>query len=276
LSRISKAISKPVLRVASLVHCARYDQRAAVVEQEKLFAQLGLSRLDGLAAIEAVFSAHPELVGSMRSEHLVLFGAISKALDAKRILEIGTYDGKCAAVLALLFPNAHIDTIDLPDSHPIFASSYKRRDDGVRTAFIKQRNELLGRYHGIHFEQLNSVALSEQSREKYDLIWVDGDHGYPTVAIDIVNAFRMLSPDGLILCDDVRTTSPRDHGPNSVYGSVGAFQTLEALRDAGIAEFLLVNKRLDAKSNADPRRRKFVAVAGHTGQFRNRLQTTHC
>ena len=46
------------------------------------------------------------------------------------------------------------------------------------------------------------------SNEKYDLIWIDGAHGYPTVTIDIINSLKLINNDGLIICDDVYIKEP--------------------------------------------------------------------
>ena len=264
---VARAIGKPARQAVYLYHRARYDPSQAAEEHNRLFAQWDLRRNEGLAAVEHVLQQHPRLAGSMQSEHYVLFGAISKVKKAKRILEIGTFDGRGAAMLANLFPEAHIDTIDLPDDHPVFKGSYSRQDGSIRQAFIKNRNDLIAQYRNVSFERLNSVSLLNSPREKYDLIWVDGDHGYPTVAIDIVNAITLLNPNGLVLCDDVTKgpTSTR-HGANSMYASVGAFQTLRALADAGVAEFTLVYKRLSPKANANSNRRKFIAICRHVGK----------
>jgi predicted O-methyltransferase YrrM len=263
LNKVSKALGKPARWARNRLHRARYDHAAAVRQQERGFAELGLARLDGLSAVEKVLTAHPELAGSMKSEHHVLFGAISCAREARRILEIGTYDGKGTALLAHLFPAAQIETIDLPDDHAAFIGSYRRQDDAQRRGFIAGRNELLRRFKNVSFVQTNSASLSTQQRENYDLIWVDGDHGYPIVAIDVVNAVRLIGANGFVLCDDVRKTG-RGHPESNMYGSVGAYQTLCALQEAGSVRFMLVQKRLDAKSNADPHRRKFIAVCGRS------------
>jgi predicted O-methyltransferase YrrM len=230
-----------------------------------VFAELGLTRQEGLAAVANVLAAHPDLAGSMQSEHHTLFGAISRKQEAKRILEIGTYDGKGAALLAYLFPAAHVETIDLPDDHAAFVGSYRRQNEVQRRTFIAERDERLRRLRNVTFVQTSSVALSTQQPENYDLIWVDGDHGYPIVAIDVVNAVRLIKSSGFVLCDDVRKTG-QDHVESNIYGSTGAYQTLCALQDAGSVRFSLVQKRLDAKSNADAQRRKFIAVCRRSAE----------
>ena len=79
-----------------------------------------------------------------QSEHLVAFSAISieneKNNSFKRILEIGTWDGKAACILSKLFPNALITTIDLPDNDPLFINTYNRQSTTYREKLIKERN----------------------------------------------------------------------------------------------------------------------------------------
>ena len=54
----------------------------------------------------------------------------------------------------------------------------------------------------INFSPVNSLKLLNY-KKKYDLIWIDGAHGYPVVCIDIINSLHILKENGLILCDDV-------------------------------------------------------------------------
>ena len=42
---------------------------------------------------------------------------------------------------------------------------------------------------------MNSVNLLNH-KKSYDLIWIDGAHGYPVVCIDIINAITKLIRDG--------------------------------------------------------------------------------
>ena len=38
---------------------------------------------------------------------------------------------------------------------------------------------------------MNSLELTN-SKNSYDMIWIDGAHGYPYVTIDIINSLRLL------------------------------------------------------------------------------------
>ena len=183
----------------------------------------------------------------MYSEHLIIFAAISETnLKIKNILEIGTFDGKTATILARLFPGSDIKTIDLSDNDPIFINSYSRKNNAKE--FIEKRNTLLSRFKRINFLQINSLELSLKNKlPKQDLIWVDGAHGYPIVVSDITNAIGLMHQESILMCDDIfkRTTKY-----DSLYVSTAGFETLSAFRDSNILETHYFSKRIGRKFNS--------------------------
>ena len=73
------------------------------------------------------YPKYNETIG-MYSEHLIIFTAIAdKNHSIKNILEIGTFEGKTASILAELFPDSKITTIDLPDKDPNLINTYSRK-----------------------------------------------------------------------------------------------------------------------------------------------------
>ena len=46
---------------------------------------------------------------------------------------------------------------------------------------------MIAKNKNINFKKMNSVKLIA-CKKKYDLIWIDGAHGYPVVCIDIINS----------------------------------------------------------------------------------------
>jgi len=120
----------------------------------------------------------------MGSIHWVLFCSLSLAYDIKDILEIGTFDGETARIIAEIFPDGKITTLDLPDDDPILASSYQRTELEQLT-FKEIQNENI-RHPRIEFIQANSFYLPSLVQGKFDLIWIDGGHLYPEVAWDIM------------------------------------------------------------------------------------------
>lgn len=239
-----------------------YDAVRAEAEEKSKYAALGLDYERGLAKLERVLG---ELVGpldsverSMRSSHWVLFACLSElsSMPIKRILEIGTYDGETALILAKLFPASEIVTVDLPEDDPIFRGSYVR-DDAQTLADFKARQGVNLKPGNIKFKALNSFFLPEQVDGGFDLIWVDGGHLYPEVAWDICNAYSLCAPGGYIMVDDV-ITHPR--GFRDAYVSPDSHRVLEyvvARTHEALAYFL---KRNGARWSAVPRRRKYVAL----------------
>ena len=191
----------------------------------------------------------------MSSEHEVFFSGLSLS-DTKieKILEIGTHDGKNSLLLSLLFNTAEIDTIDLPHTSKYFIKFYNR--ENKLDDFIKSRNEILKKNNKIKFIETNSINLLN-SNKKYDLIWIDGAHGYPVVCIDIINSLKLINEDGIIMCDDIFIHNIES---DKMYKSTAAFETLSELAMEKIIDFKLIYKRLDAANNCDTSNRKFIGI----------------
>lgn len=229
------------------------------VKQDEVFSSLGLNRSLALLKLNKVLE---ELYGitfneknGMWSEHLVLFAAFSEARsDVHKILEIGTFNGETAKILSRLFPNSLITTIDLPRSELSKSKiySYETKNDII----ISKREKNLKLATNVNFEEINSLELIHHEF-KYDLIWVDGDHSYPTAAIDISNAVRLLTKNGIALCDDVYLYSTA-LGKNG--RSVATIETLRAIKDSDLINFELVKKRLGYFFNSPKNFQKFLGV----------------
>jgi len=226
-------------------------------DQNELFLSLGLDRKAGLRklnkALEKTYNCLYDEKEGMFSEHLILLSSISiKRPEISSILEIGTFDGKTSLLLSNLFPGSKILTIDLPDSSNDFIDTYGRSKSA--SSFANKRNRVLSLSSNITFQSINSVALAN-SNETFDLIWVDGAHGYPVVAMDIINSFRLVNEGGYVLCDDIWTSV---RSSDEWYTSIGGFESLKVLKNAGlISSFSLIPKRLASEYNY-PNAKKYV------------------
>ena len=235
----------------------QYDHKIFEDIQNKKFFDLGFNREKGIENLNQLKNQNSILDRIMSSEHEVLFSSISllKKEKISNILEIGTYDGINSFLLSLLFDKSKITTIDLSAKNPEFIGSYNR--EKIFANFISARNNVIKERNNIFFEEKNSLNLI-RSNEKYDLIWIDGAHGYPTVCVDIINSLRLINNDGLILCDDVFVNKPKSQ--DKIYRSIATFETLSALKKEKLINFNLVYKRLDSLNNCDPKKRKFLAI----------------
>jgi len=230
-----------------------------IVKQNEVFSFLGLNRSLGLLKLNKVLA---ELYGiifneknGMWSEHLVLFAAFSEAKSSiHKILEIGTFNGETAKILSRLFPNSLITTIDLPSSElsKLKIYGYETKNDTI----FSKREKNLKLAPNVNFKEMNSLELIHHE-SRYDLIWIDGDHSYPTAAIDISNAVRLLTRNGIALCDDVYLYS----SPQGKNGrSAATIETLRAIKNSNLINFELVKKRLGYFFNSPTKFQKFLGV----------------
>ena len=238
----------------------KYNQNFFEEEQNKIFEHFGLNRQEG---IKKLISTKKELDFKLRdsgmsSEHEVIFSSLSlsKNKSFTDILEIGTFDGFNSLLLSNLFPNSNIDTIDLSETDNDFINFYNRKENINK--FIQDRNIILSKNRNINFFPLNSLKLLNY-KKKYDLIWIDGAHGYPVVCIDIINSLHVLKENGLILCDDVYLKLNQSNS-DKMYNSIASYETLNELKKQDLINFRLAYKRLSAEHNCTENTRKFVAI----------------
>ena len=252
LIRIYRAVRQVAFRIGSLL--AKQSPSQLRTDQDSRFSAMGLSR--NLAVKTVQQTTDPEQnFSSETSEHYLLFAALAaNGFSPQKVLEIGTFDGRFARFLAEIFPAATIHTIDLPQDEGL-AHDYGRNQwaqyERVRLSNLQTSPRIT------LFEQ-NSLSLTLQPGDAYDLIWVDGHHGYPIATADIVNSLRLLKAGGIICVDDVYK---RVVNPDELIRSLASFQTLSALEDAGLVGSLsFIRKRLAPEKNL-PWTEKFVALA---------------
>tara|TARA_B100000575_G_C23127196_1_gene653222 strand:+ start:1256 stop:2095 length:840 start_codon:yes stop_codon:yes gene_type:complete len=238
----------------------RYNQVFFEKEQNKIFEHFGLNRQEGIKKLTLIKKDIDFKLrnSEMSSEHEIIFSSLSLTENKlhKDILEIGTFDGFNSLLLSNLFPNSNIDTIDLSETDSDFTNFYNRKENISK--FIQDRNIILSKNKNISFFPLNSLKLLNH-KKKYDLIWIDGAHGYPVVCIDIINSLHILKENGLILCDDVYLKLNQNDS-DKMYSSTATYETLNELKKQNIINFRLIYKRLDAKNNCVENTRKFVAI----------------
>ena len=187
-------------------------------------------------------------VGKCHLNIEIVFSSISlnKNYEIREILEIGTFDGMNALLLSKNFSKRmRTDTIDLNYEDYNFKNFYNRENKVEK--FVKNRNNIIKKSNNINFIEMNSIDLINYQK-KYDLIWVDGAHGYPVVCIDIINSLRLSNERGLILCDDVYMHKNHDKS-DQMYKSIATHETLELLKKQNLINYDLVYKRTGPEYN---------------------------
>ena len=240
-----------------------YDYQEILVKQNSLYHQIGLNREKALETLADIYLNHPELE-VLKSEHHTLFAAMSSHQKIKSILEIGTYTASFTKLLSILYPDAEITTMDLPDDDPTFKQTYDRNISNERLRFISERNSLIKSCANVNFVQENSLLLINNRDLKFDLIWVDGAHGYPMIAMDIVNSLSCLTKKGLMFIDDVWIDRSQN---DSNYRSIGAFESILALKNAGLIDYALIPKRIEFP-HGEGHLKKYIARVFRSEDFK--------
>ncbi|MDC3408822.1 class I SAM-dependent methyltransferase [Burkholderiales bacterium] len=189
-----------------------------------------------------------------QSHHWIVFTALALTMNVRRVLEIGTFDGEFTSTLARLFPDAEVVTIDLPDADSQVRATYNRVSDTSFDKFLHKRAENLS-LSNITSISRNSFYLPEIAREKFDVIWLDGDHTFPALGWDFCNAYHLLEEGGVIVCDDVYRYPVGDRSPRAHSKLV-----LDYLAEREIFKVDYVLKRLSRADSADPWHRKYLGL----------------
>lgn len=265
-----KIPSKILRKINYFLKLKNYNFNFYKNKQDDIFHSCGLNRDEGIQNLNKIkkkIDLNVNTNREMSSEHEIMLSSISikKNIKIENILEIGTYDGFNALLLSYLFPNAKVSTIDLPEDDKDFIASYKRKDQLIE--FIENRKKNLSLGKNIKFMPMNSIKLINH-KIKYDLIWVDGAHGYPIVSIDIINAMNLINDNGIIACDDILLDI--SHGESDkIYNSIAAYETLSELKKQKLIDFKLIYKRLNAENNCVSYRRKFVSIINNIKKKEN-------
>jgi len=259
-----KIPKKIIKKIRFYIAKKNYNEDYFTEEQNKIFKRLDLNRPEGLKKLKNIKKDmnFENRESPMSSEHEVVFSSLSLNNNIKisKILEIGTFDGMNSLLLSKIFPNADIDTIDLPYTESDFKNFYNRKNK--IDEFINYRNNNLKKNNKIQFFEKNSINLIN-FKNKYDLIWVDGGHGYPIVCVDIINSLYLVSSNGVIMCDDILFNLKLSQS-DRMYNSIASFQTLNLLKKENLINLEFIFKRVSTNENCLEQERKFIAILKKT------------
>jgi predicted O-methyltransferase YrrM len=236
-----------------------YGPRERAKELQQLSAQFAALGLDFSAAknrVDELVKAH-SLSRSDNSLHYELFAGISQVCNPQRILEVGTFRGEFTAFLATLFPDAYIETWDLPQENDGEMKSYIDDFEAHYRDQTANRAKNIGGRSNVNQVLRDSTGLFAAS-DAFDLIWVDGDHTFPVVAFDLINALRLSGPQSWIAVDDIKLVEMR----KSVLSSTEAIRSIQHLVRSGHVTSHLIYKRVGASGRRwrDDNRRKHLAI----------------
>jgi predicted O-methyltransferase YrrM len=130
-----------------------------------------------------------------------------QSVQPKRILEIGTWNGKRAIEMHDVSLNSYYVGVDLFEdgnqSIDAIENNVKKRCDARQVAMdmIQAGITRFSLYKGFSREKLPEV-LDDFGQESMDLVFIDGGHSIATISEDFQWAKQLVSKNGFILLDD--------------------------------------------------------------------------
>jgi len=118
--------------------------------------------------------------------------------DINKILEIGSYEGRSAIFFLTKFTNSTITCVD----------TWSGSDEHNKAEFINIENNFnINTNSFFKLKRLKKFKMSSDEffkidNNKYDLIYIDGDHSATQVSLDIYNSWNNLNKGGYLILDD--------------------------------------------------------------------------
>jgi hypothetical protein len=126
------------------------------------------------------------------------FSKFVNSSNILNILEIGSYEGRSAVFFLKKFSNSRIKCIDTwsgSDEHNYSDFTKIENNFDLNTGQFQNDNRL-------YKYKMTSNDFFLTNNNKFDFIYVDGDHNADQVYLDILNSWRVLNKGGYLLLDD--------------------------------------------------------------------------
>ncbi|HEX9780859.1 MAG TPA: class I SAM-dependent methyltransferase [bacterium] len=165
----------------------------------------------GIQAVDVTLTNASFRDGNVSTEELYALCALARYRRVRRVLEIGTFDGRVTAHLARnLGPDASFVTIDLRPEDlgatrwPLAVGEDLYVSKETVGARIRRLPEPLRERITQVFGDSARLDFSPYYG-RMDLVFIDGSHQYQYVEHDTTEAFRLRAPQGLIVWHDYLT-----------------------------------------------------------------------
>lgn len=143
---------------------------------------------------------------NVRLDEEIYIGLVIKAINARRIFEIGTFNGATTRYMAeVARPDAHIFTLDLPEAE----------FDKTQSPEEFHGAEVGKKFRGSPVEQRITQLVGDSTQfdfspyeKNMDMVFVDAAHDYVHGVVDSRNALRLLRPGGVALWHDYSSGWP--------------------------------------------------------------------
>jgi predicted O-methyltransferase YrrM len=170
-------------------------------------------RLEELVAGNAVGVTIPDLYsvhGSLPPYEKLILASLVSMRQPRNIIEIGTFDGATALLLAANCPDATIYTLDLPEEAPEHSGPVTEVDSSLII------NRKVGHVYHDTPEAARIVQLFGDSMTfdfaslgvTFDFAFIDGAHTYEYVSSDTERLHPLLGESACVIWDDYHMSAP--------------------------------------------------------------------
>ena len=142
-------------------------------------------------------------------------------INNRLILEIGTHKGDFATVLLEKFKPKKLVLVDpwIAEKEKIYQSSWYGNFDGggqkIQDSYyqnVKKKFEQQINKKQVEILRMKSSEAFKILKNKFDLIYIDGNHLYNYVLEDLENSLNIINNNGLIVLDDFMSKGWWDDG----------------------------------------------------------------
>ena len=153
------------------------------------------------AEIGAVMSDSDLYGGVNPGDRRALFYLVT-ALRPRFVLEVGTHIGASTLYIAQALKTTGIEaTVTTVDVVDVNAANGPWQQVGVPRS-PESNAQILGCRDRINFRAQSSLAFMHETTQRFDLIFLDGDHSANAVYQEVSAGLRLLNPGGVILLHD--------------------------------------------------------------------------
>lgn len=179
------------------------------------------------AEIAKIFEHQDKYGGVNPGDRRALYTVIS-SLKPKNVLEVGTHIGASTVYIArALRANAQASALTTVDVVDVNAPDAPWKKIGLPRAPVKML-EALNCEKDVTFVKSSSLEYLKTTDQKFDFIFLDGDHTAATVYKEMSLALEALSPQGVIMLHDYYPNGKALFPDNNII--TGPYRALERIK----------------------------------------------
>lgn len=150
-----------------------------------------------------------------------------RELGFKSGVEIGTAEGEFAERLCVNIPNLRLFCIDPWETHDDFK---ELPFSLVFKQFYQTAKDRLSKYNCTIIKDFSLNAVKKFKDNSLDFVYIDGNHAFPFVAMDIYEWSKKVRPGGIISGDDFVRSKRQYEGTHHVVQAVMGYTGSYSIR----------------------------------------------